>query len=181
MNAKKYSALLFCLVLAHISLGAYGGFNEIVTIGASNGKYVTRISGDVCMPSATTLTKDCRFYREWQVDGTIALRSITNRKYLSADLSRAISGELIANKTTVGTTEKFTQETVAGGTALKASANAKYVTIESAAGDVTLRADRTTPSTLETFIIEIDTSMIELWVDSVLATMDVYEKCGQML
>jgi hypothetical protein len=65
VGTSPWSAVFSFTTVSAIPL-VWDGYFDIITLKAANGKYVTRTTGDVLTPTAATLTKDCRFYRERQ-------------------------------------------------------------------------------------------------------------------
>ena len=83
--------------------------------------------------------------------GLIALRAHANNKYVCAD--NGGNSPLIANRTAVGSWEKFqVMNNADGSISLKANANGKYVTAENA-GASSLIANRTAIGAWEEFDI----------------------------
>ncbi|MBG0855540.1 hypothetical protein I2W78_27775 [Streptomyces spinoverrucosus] len=82
-------------------------------------------------------------------EGAISLRAVANNQYVTA--ANAGADPLIANRTAVGTWERFDRIDLGGGNiALKSWANGKYVTAE-AAGAEPLIANRDAIGAWETF------------------------------
>jgi hypothetical protein len=98
--------------------------------------------------AAGSVTADCRPPTTTPPPGGVSLRSRANNNYVSA--ANATS-PLIANHTTIGTTERFDQVDLGNGRiALRSRGNSQYVCAENA-GAASLIANRGAVGSWETF------------------------------
>lgn len=130
MNSSKLpkGRTLYPVVLSSSSKAP---INQTIYLKASNGKYVKIDPNNTNFPLLATSEASNWASTKFQVidagNGKIALKSVSNGKYVSARTS-VTNAPLQANRTAIGSWEKFTWENQANDVfALKASANGLYI------------------------------------------------------
>ncbi|MFE9206103.1 PKD domain-containing protein [Micromonospora sp. NPDC007230] len=141
---------------------ADAGSGQVAILSRATGTYVAAgYAGAAVTMTTVRVTDPQRFTLLRNADGSISLKSVAGGRYVSA--TSADSYHLVADKTTIGTTEKFYRVTVTGADrSLKARTNNQYVTADSA-GVKPLTANRTSRGLAERFdLVDLGNGQVAL-------------------